>query len=165
MSLTTCFDLPLLAAGQAQKELFHNEALVRIDALLHPMVETIASEPPSADPVPGQLWIVDAAPTGAWSGMAAHLALWSESGWCFIAPREGLTVTLRHSGLPARWHEADWEIGPLRASGILVEGERVLAARQPPIQEPAGGAIVDEAARSVIGEVLTALRTHGLISS
>ncbi|HLZ79899.1 MAG TPA: hypothetical protein VKQ09_11235 [Sphingomonas sp.] len=35
---TTRFALPLIAPGQAQKELFHNEALARVDALLQPSV-------------------------------------------------------------------------------------------------------------------------------
>lgn len=33
---TARFAFPLIAPGQAQKELFHNEALARVDALLQP---------------------------------------------------------------------------------------------------------------------------------
>ena len=63
MSLPVDFDtatarhgFPMLVAGQAQKEFFVNEALARIDALLHPAFETVANTPPAV-PAAGE-WIL-----------------------------------------------------------------------------------------------------------
>ena len=50
---TARFNIPLLAAGQAHKELFHNEALARIDFLLHPIVQAIETDPAAIVPVAG----------------------------------------------------------------------------------------------------------------
>ena len=41
MTVTDRFALPLLAAAQAQKEVTHNEALARVDALLHAVVVAV----------------------------------------------------------------------------------------------------------------------------
>ena len=60
MDATPRWGLPLLFAGQAHKELAHNEALVLIDALLHGRVESAAINAPPKDPAPGQCWIVAA---------------------------------------------------------------------------------------------------------
>lgn len=164
MNVTTHFALPLLAAGQAQKELFHNEALVRIDALLHPVVEALGTRTPPADPAPGQSWVVGPAPTGEWIGAAGQIALWCEGGWRFIVPREGLAITLREGGLRAVWRGGEWEIGILAASQVVVGGNRVIASRQPAIADPAGGTTADDEARAAIARVLAALRAHGLIA-
>ena len=40
MDGTPRWALPFLFAGQAQKEMFHNEALVRIDALVHGIAQS-----------------------------------------------------------------------------------------------------------------------------
>jgi hypothetical protein len=165
MNVTTRFSLPLLAAGQAQKELFHNEALARIDALLHPVAEAFGAKTPPVDPSPGQLWIVGTAPTGAWNGFTGQIAIWTEGGWRFVAPRDGLVVTLRDSGLGATWREGEWRTGIIAASEVVVDGERVVASRQPAIGDPTGGAVVDAEARAAVAAVLSALRTHGLIAS
>lgn len=39
LSTTSRWQLPLLAVGQTQKEVTHNEALARVDALLVPAAE------------------------------------------------------------------------------------------------------------------------------
>ena len=63
--VTARFALPVLKAGQAQKEVTHNEALARVDALLHPVVESMALAVPPPAPEPGRGWLVAAAPSGA----------------------------------------------------------------------------------------------------
>jgi hypothetical protein len=47
-----------LQAGQAQKELTHNEALALIDMLLHAQVESMTVATPPGGAVVGQCWVV-----------------------------------------------------------------------------------------------------------
>ena len=63
--------------------------LVRIDAALHPVAETLGDDDPPASPVPGQCWIVGTTPTGAWSGQAGALAAWTNGGWRLRRGRAG----------------------------------------------------------------------------
>ena len=72
MSATPRLVLPMLEAGQAQKEVLHNEALQLLDALVAPAVEgpPLATPPPA--PVVGSCYIVAASPTGDWAGRAHH---------------------------------------------------------------------------------------------
>jgi hypothetical protein len=82
--LTARFALPLLHAGQAQKEMTHNEALLALDILLHPEVEALGENQPPPAPSAGQCWIVGDAPIGAWAGQADRIAAWSPAGWRFL---------------------------------------------------------------------------------
>lgn len=70
---TTRLALPFIVPGQAQKEFYHNEALVRIDMALHACVEGELASPP-ANPVEGECWLVSAGASGAWSGKDKTIA-------------------------------------------------------------------------------------------
>jgi hypothetical protein len=163
MSATPRFALPLLHPGQAQKELFHNEALALADVLIHPCVEGIGGNAPPADPVPGQSWIVGESPTGAWSGAAGAIAAWTTGGWRFVSPRAGMAVWIAADALVARYVSGGWETGRLTAASLEIDGEQVVGPREPAIDDPDGGAVVDSEARTAIEAILATLRAHGLI--
>lgn len=156
--------LPLLSAGQAQKELTHNEALTIADVLMNPVAEQFGLEIPPGEPQPGQAWIVGAAPQGAWAGHSGQIACWTAGGWRYTTPFEGLHIWLRDQRLWARRESNDWSIGKINGDEVRIDGVRVLGARQPAIANPSGGTTVDEAARATLATVLEALRAHGIIS-
>jgi hypothetical protein len=159
---TARFALPLIAAGQAQKEVFHNEALMRIDALLEPVVEAVMLDDPPASPDPGQCWVVGAAPSGAWAGEARAIAAWSEGGWRFLAPAIATTVWSRAEALFARFDGSDWILGEIRASRVLVGGVQVVGMQQSAVAPPAGGTVVDGEARNAVAAIIAVLKSHGL---
>lgn len=163
MDATARFALPLLHPGQAQKELFHNEALTLADALIQPCVEAIGLNAPPAGPEPGQCWIVGDSPSGAWVGAAGSLALWTAGGWRFAAAREGMSAWIAADALTARYHAGTWHSGRVTAVRIEIDGEQVVGAREAAIDEPDGGGVVDAEARTAIDAILAALRAHGLI--
>ena len=165
MSDTTArFALPLLAAGQAQKEINHNEALTLLDLLAQPVAETSGDNSPPGAPVAGKAWIVGASPTGAWAGHAAMLALWTDGGWRFIAPLEGMSVWVKATGLWTRRTASGWSDGTLPAAALQLGGNQVVGARQAAIASPAGGTTIDSQARATLSAILAMLRTHGLIA-
>jgi len=155
--------MPLLHPGQAQKELFHNEALMLADALVQPCVEAIGISTPPISPASGQCWIVGESPTGAWAGAAGALALWTTGGWRLVPPREGMTAWIAADALAARYSGGTWRSGRLTATGLEIDGEQVVGPREPAIDDPDGGAVVDVEARVAIDAILATLRAHGLI--
>ncbi|MGH6786105.1 MAG: DUF2793 domain-containing protein [Novosphingobium sp.] len=137
------FALPLLYAGQAQKEFYVNQAHALTDALLHCAIEGTANAPP-AEPGEGSAWRVGASPTGAWSGQAGKLACRQGGSWLFVAPRDGLRVLDRVTGQDLRY-VGTWQ-NP--AAPAL----------------PSGGTVVDAEARGAIAAVVACLRAAGLIA-
>lgn len=161
---TARFALPLIAAGQAQKDVAHNEALAALDLIAQAAVGGVGVDMPPASPAMGACWIVGAAPTGAWSGHPGALAGWTEGGWRFVAPREGMTAWVGGADGFARFVGGAWVVGSLAGATLTLGGSQVVGPRRPAIADPAGGAIVDTEARAGLSAVLTALRTHGLIA-
>lgn len=157
--------LPLLSAGQAQKEIYHNEALTSLDFLVQGSVEDQGVDDPPATPLPGQCWVVGSTPTGDWAGQAAQVACWTTGGWRFIAPFAGLCLWHAGEGLEMRHDGASWSVGRVTAAALEIGGEQVVGARQAAISDPTGGATVDSEVRSALGQVLDALRNHGLIAT
>lgn len=157
--------LPFLQSGQAQKELYHNEALALIDIAVQPAVLSVGANEPPANPRLGECWVVGTAPTGVWSGQAGTLAGWTAGGWRFLAPIPGMSVWSQAQQMTARYDSAAWLVGQVRAAAVLVDDLPVLGARQPAIQSPQGGTAIDAESRSAILAILAALRSHGLIAT
>ena len=136
-------DLPLLFAGQAQKETFVNEMASRIDALLFLAIEGEAASPP-ATPTEGTSWLVGANPTGDWSGKAGLIASRQAGNWLFCYPRDGMRVLNKATGQEIRF-DGQWRI-----------------AARPAL--PSGGSTVDAEARTAIAAILVALTTAGIVA-
>ena len=165
MSATARFAIPLLAAGQAQKELYHNEAVQTLETLVSPAVEEGPRVSPPAAPVIGACYILAASPTGAWAGKPLNLAAYTSGGWRFVSPIEGLTAFVRSSSVWATFRSGAWELGVLRGSNVTIAGQQVVGGRAAAIPAPSGGGVVDVEARASIGQILTTLRQHGLIET
>lgn len=91
MTDTPKIALPYIATGQAQKEVTHNEALNRLDAMIQPVVVNSTTSAPPGSPTDGQAWIVAAGATGAWAGKVGQIAAWF-GGWQFFTPANGWRV-------------------------------------------------------------------------
>lgn len=137
------FALPMLFAGQAQKEFFVNEAHALVDLLLHPAIEGEADTPPTS-PAEGECWLIGEAPTGAWLEHAGAIASYQAGSWIFAAPRAGLRVLDCSSGQEIRFRDG-WH-------------------RPETPQEPVGGATVDSEARAAIAELIAALIATGILA-
>ena len=128
------------------------------------MIEQAPSATPPASPVIGQCFLVGAGATGAWAGQDGALAGFSEGGWRFVPPTDGVAVLVRSSGETMLRRAGAWETGIARIREVRVNGQTVVRDRQAAVAGPTGGATVDAEARSAIAGVLAALRAHGLIA-
>jgi Protein of unknown function (DUF2793) len=135
--------LPYLFVAQAQKEMTHNEALARIDALLHPAVEERLSVPP----VPtmsdtGKCWLIDVGSTGEWQNRTDQIAIWVGGSWRFLTPVLGMRVRNLGVGTDIVWGGSQWFAAPT-------------------VADPQSGATIDVEARAAIVALLTHFRTIG----
>ena len=157
--------LPFLQAGQAQKELTHNEALVRLDHVTHLPVETAPGDTPPPMPAEATTWLIGGTPSGDWAGHAGEIALWTEGGWRFVASQDGMIAWIRDSTAFRVRRAGNWNALPWPVAAVEIGGDQVLGPRQPAIAAPEGGATKDTEARAAIVSILLTLRTHGLISA
>ncbi len=136
------FGIPFLFMGQAQKEIFVNEAHALVDALLHCTIAGESANPP-ASPADGDTWLVGVSATGDWAGHDGELACRQSGNWLFVIPRDGLRV----------YDQA-------REQELLFLGEWQIPTAP---AEPTGGTTVDAEARAAIAGVMAALRQAGIL--
>jgi hypothetical protein len=141
-SATPRFALPLLFAGQAQKEFYVNEAHALTDALLHAACEGETADPPPT-PAEGEAWLVASGATGEWAGQDGKLASRQMGNWLFAAPCEGMRLFDRANG-QALLYRGGWQ-----------------RPAAPPL--PSGGGVIDAEARTAIAGLVTALVDAGIL--
>ena len=142
-STTSNFALPLLFAGQAQKEFFINESLTLVDALLRKTVEESTHTPP-VEHEEGSCFRVIGTASGAWLGQEGKLAISVGGSWQFIDPKIGMSVFDAGAGVFLHYNGV-WEspVEPTQASG---------------------GATVDAEARQMLVELVEALQKMGIFA-
>lgn len=136
---TPRMSLPFLYPAQAQKEAFVNQSLLRLDALIQPVVAGEHAAPPP-DPAPGECHIVAAGAVDAWAGHEGQIAYWAANQWLFLSPTEGAAVFDGASGCNAFFSE---------------EGGWRRAAVPGPVD---GGATQDLEVRAALAGVVAALQ-------
>ncbi|CAO4162806.1 DUF2793 domain-containing protein [Methylorubrum populi] len=87
---TPSLALPLIAAGQAQKHVTHNEALALLDALVQLAVLDKDRTAPPTSPAEGDRYlIVSNTPSGAWTGWAGRIVRFQDGAWVSLPARVG----------------------------------------------------------------------------
>lgn len=141
-SSTPALNLPLLIAGQAQKEFFLNQALSLLDAL-HARAVTGSEAAPPAAAQEGDCYRVIAPATGAWTGQEDHIAVLMGGDWHFIVPGEGLQLFDR------------------AADHMVVFRSQWRRATAP--ANPTGGTVIDIEARAAVAALMQALSNVGIL--
>jgi hypothetical protein len=162
MAETLRHALPLLAAGQAQKEITHNEALLAIDRKLHLAVLSMQVAMPPAAPAAGDAYIVPAGALGAWAGQSGRVASFDGFGWLLSAPVMGTLALVQDLGVFA-FFDGLWRADAWPVASLSVDGRSVLAAPAVAVAGPSGGGVVDSQCRQAVDALISALRSQGVI--
>jgi hypothetical protein len=129
MDITPLLELPLLAAGQAQKHVTHNEALLKLDRLTQLSALSRAATAPPSSPAEGDIHIVPTGSTGVFAGQAGKVALFADGAWSFFVPREGWRAWVADEAIFAVRRSGAWQADvPPRLDGVERIGVNATAA-------------------------------------
>lgn len=127
MSDTPRLGLPLLAAGQAQKHVTHNDALMRLDALVHLVVSSRTQTVPPASPGETAAYIVPAGGSGVFAGHQDALAIFEDGAWSFLAPRAGWQAWVSDEAEHHVWTGTQWRRSQPEGAGAPLWGVNATA--------------------------------------
>jgi Protein of unknown function (DUF2793) len=119
MSNSTHLTLPFVEAAQAQKHVTVNDALSRLDALIHIAVESATESSPPVSPAEGQRWIVGDSATGDWTGQEGMIAAWIEGAWTFFTPKVGWQAWVVATRTQLLHDGTVWVEGPATTTAAL----------------------------------------------
>jgi hypothetical protein len=162
MPATPRLALPLIAAGQAQKDVTHNEAVLALDRLVALVVASRSLAAPPAAPPAGTCHIVPTAGAAAWGHPAGTLLHWQGTAWLPETPRDGQIALVADEGLMLI-HRGNWQ-AHWPVAGLAIAGRSVLAVPPANVAAPSGGSTIDSEARAALVALQTALRQQGIIS-
>lgn len=108
MDDTPRLNLPQIISGQALKHITHNEALMRLDALVQASVESSVVTTPPTSPLEGEAWIVPPTATGAWAGHGEEIAAFQAGAWRFYDPAPGWQVFDKATGTLCIFSGTGW---------------------------------------------------------
>ncbi|WP_417691556.1 DUF2793 domain-containing protein [Roseibium sp.] len=108
MTSTARFHFPFIAASQAQKEVTHNEALARLDALAHlVLLDRDLTAPPAASD--GDSYLVATGGSGDWAGQDGNIASYVDGAWGFYPAVLGMLAYVADEGTLAVYTAVGWK--------------------------------------------------------
>ncbi len=120
---TTHLNLPFIAASQSQKHITHNEALQKLDAIVHLSVEERDLSSAPVSPAEGTRYIVGFSPSGEWIGKENQVAAFLNGAWVYLLPNEGWLAwvcdedkLLSYDG--TAWGEVSANVNPALLIGV-----------------------------------------------
>lgn len=108
MSNTQNLLLPFIAAGQSQKHVTHNEALLLLDKLSQISVISRTVSTPPATPNEGDLYIIPINSTALWANKTTQLALFRGNAWAYIPAKEGFIAYVQAEDKPILYNSTSW---------------------------------------------------------
>jgi Protein of unknown function (DUF2793) len=114
--LTPSLKLPLMAAGQSQKHITHNDALVLLDDLVQLSVLTRTVASPPSNPAEGARYLLPVNAAGLWTGRSHQVAIWRDGGWSYHQPADGWRVFVQDEGLCLFFQSGNWSA--VKALGV-----------------------------------------------
>jgi len=111
------FKLPLLQASQAQKHVTVNEAIARLDAVAQLRLESLDASAPPLDAVDGQCYWVSGGATGDWANQEGSIAIFSNTSWVFLQPKEGWKAWVVDQGGEFQFTNGAWAEGAVGSGG------------------------------------------------
>lgn len=83
-----------------------------IDGLVQPNVKGYLTNTPPGSPSDGDVYIIGAAPTGAWAGNAGKVTRWyaNDGAWDFYTPKNGWMLQANSARESYRYTGGSWEI-------------------------------------------------------
>lgn len=128
---TPRLSLPLVAAGQAQKHVTVNEALLALDRYVQASAISRSLTMPPSDAAEGAMFIVPANASGAWTAQTQKLAVLESTSWRFVTPAPGFAIWVADEDLAVRWDGATWQVTGQRLQrlglGVEADATNVLA--------------------------------------
>ena len=91
MATTPHWAVDLLTEGQASGEVTHNNAIIKLAALVHlAVIDRDLTAPPGGE-TNGDRYLIAATATGDWASQDGDIALYY-NGWIFITPVDGMSM-------------------------------------------------------------------------
>jgi len=107
--------------AERARELIERQRVLDAGVAIYSALVVGLNAPPST-PAADDLYVVGTAPTGAWSGYAGHLAIWSGTAWLVTSPEEGMHAYDKSVGRIWARGAGSWTMYNGLASGIIWRG-------------------------------------------
>lgn len=113
--------IPEILANQNNKYLVHNEAIRDLEALAIGAIENATTSTPPASPDEGDMYIVAATGTGAWSGLDNELVQYQDGSWVTFTLFDGFTIFNKDTNTRFRFNGSTWSEITTAGSGDMTK--------------------------------------------